>query len=184
MLANSPPVFNLQWKLFPHKQPCKERKLYPCRYVILYISSSSGCNGCMIVFPSSEWKGKIRVPVSLCGTAGLPTWDNHYWRQPLVVLQVSNNIIHINEFRCYEAKIEESEKSRQLPGVEPRTLLAWAASALPLSHNSQTTYQPSQSSICTAERIFQSTPNKVLMAHTEWLPGVQLRHSVPSVQYI
>ena len=30
----------------------------------------------------------------------------------------------INVFRCYEAKIEESEKGRQLPGVEPRTQLA------------------------------------------------------------
>ena len=42
-----------------------------------------------------------------------------------------------------EAKIEESEKKkkkkgRQLPGVEPRTPLAWAASALPLSHDSRT----------------------------------------------
>ena len=34
------------------------------------------------------------------------------------------------------------------------------------------------------ERVFQSTPNGVLMAHAEWLPGVQLRHSVPPVQYI
>ena len=30
----------------------------------------------------------------------------------------------INVFRCYEAKIEESEKGRQPPGVEPRTQLA------------------------------------------------------------
>ena len=28
------------------------------------------------------------------------------------------------------------------------------------------------------ERIFRSTPNKVLTAHTEWLPGVRLKHSV------
>ena len=27
-------------------------------------------------------------------------------------------------------------------------------------------------------------PHGVLMAHTEWLPGVQLRCSVPPVQYI
>ena len=33
-------------------------------------------------------------------------------------------------------------KSRQSPGVEPRTPLAWAASALPLSHDSQTTTNP------------------------------------------
>ena len=30
----------------------------------------------------------------------------------------------IKEVRCYEAKIEESEKGRQPPGVEPRTPLA------------------------------------------------------------
>ena len=30
----------------------------------------------------------------------------------------------LNEFRCYEAKIEESEKGWQPPGVEPRTPLA------------------------------------------------------------
>ena len=33
-------------------------------------------------------------------------------------------------------------KSRQPPGVEPRTPLAWAASALPLSHDSRTTTNP------------------------------------------
>ena len=33
-------------------------------------------------------------------------------------------------------------KSRQSPGVEPRTPLAQAASALPLSHNSRTTTSP------------------------------------------
>ena len=31
---------------------------------------------------------------------------------------------NIKEVRCYEAKIEESEKGRQPPGVEPRTPLA------------------------------------------------------------
>ena len=30
----------------------------------------------------------------------------------------------MNEFSSFEAKIEESEKSRQLPGVEPWTPLA------------------------------------------------------------
>ena len=34
------------------------------------------------------------------------------------------------------------------------------------------------------ERIFRSTSNEVLTAHTEWLPGVRLRYSVPLVQYI
>ena len=30
----------------------------------------------------------------------------------------------LKEVRCYEVKIEESEKGRQPPGVEPRTPLA------------------------------------------------------------
>ena len=34
------------------------------------------------------------------------------------------------------------------------------------------------------ERIFRSNPNRVLMAHTEWLLGVQLKHSVPPVQHM
>ena len=39
-------------------------------------------------------------------------------------------------------KIEESEKGRQPPGVEPRTPLAQATSALPLSYDNRTTGQP------------------------------------------
>ena len=30
------------------------------------------------------------------------------------------------------------------------------------------------------ERIFRLTPNGVLTVHTEWLPGVQLRHFGPT----
>ena len=37
---------------------------------------------------------------------------------------VSKNEEHCNKFECYEAKIEESEKGWQPPGVEPRTPLA------------------------------------------------------------
>ena len=40
------------------------------------------------------------------------------------VLRASCLKLEINEFRCYEAKIEESEKGRQPPGVKPRTPLA------------------------------------------------------------
>ena len=32
--------------------------------------------------------------------------------------------------------------------------------------------------------LFERAVIRVLTAHTEWLPGVQLRHLVPSVQYI
>ena len=58
------------------------------------------------------------------------------------LLRASCLKLEINEFKCYEAKIEESEKGRQLLGVEPRTPLALAASALPLSHDSRTTTNP------------------------------------------
>ena len=73
-------------------------------------------------------------------------------------------------------------KSRQSPGVKPcltleihlfptRGKMPWAFRVRkPLSMGSFLT-----------ERIFQS---RVLTAHTEWLPGVQLRHSVPAVQFI
>ena len=43
------------------------------------------------------------------------------------------------KFRCYEMKIEESEKANSHPGIKPRTPLACAASALPLSYSNQTT---------------------------------------------
>ena len=60
----------------------------------------------------------------------------------MYVLGTSCLKVEINEFRCYEARIEESEKGRQSLGVEPRTPLAWAANALPLSHDSRTTTNP------------------------------------------
>ena len=41
-----------------------------------------------------------------------------------VILRASHLTLEINEFRCYEAKIEDSEKGRQSPGVESRTPLA------------------------------------------------------------
>ena len=46
------------------------------------------------------------------------------------------------KFRCYETKIEESEKANSHPGIKPRTPLACAASALPLSYNNWTTTSP------------------------------------------
>ena len=53
-------------------------------------------------------------------------------------------------FRCYEAKIEESEKAGSRRESNPGHL-ACAASALPLSYNKRTNHQPPQSSICTAQ---------------------------------
>ena len=40
------------------------------------------------------------------------------------MLRASCLTLEINQFRCYEAKIEESENVGKSPGVEPRTLLA------------------------------------------------------------
>ena len=40
------------------------------------------------------------------------------------MLRASCLKLEINEFGCYEAKIEESEKGQQPPGVQPRTPLA------------------------------------------------------------
>ena len=42
----------------------------------------------------------------------------------MLMLRVSCLKLEIKEVRCYEAKIEESEKGQQPPGVEPRTPLA------------------------------------------------------------
>ena len=86
-------------------------------------------------------------------------------------------------------------KGWQSPGVEPIGHLAWASSALPLSHDSQATTNPHvplyvlhktmprgcmklKVGSLLMERIFWSTPNGVLMARAEWLPGVWPRHSV------
>ena len=41
-----------------------------------------------------------------------------------ILLRASCLKLEINEFGCYEAKIEESEKGQQPPGVQPRTPLA------------------------------------------------------------
>ena len=50
-------------------------------------------------------------------------------------------IMFKEKFRCYEAKIEESEKASSRRESNPGHL-ACAASALPLSHNNQTITSP------------------------------------------
>ena len=59
-------------------------------------------------------------------TSRLHQLHNHViysWLQ-FMLLRASCLKLEINEFGCYEAKIEESEKGRQPPGVKPRTPLA------------------------------------------------------------
>ena len=74
-------------------------------------------------------------------------------------------ITYMNELRCYEAKIEESEKAgcrQELnPGhlwLEPPVLLWAFRVSKPLSMGS-----------FLMGRIFQSTPNRVLMTHNYWV---------------
>ena len=91
-------------------------------------------------------------------------------------------------FRCYEAKIEESEKAVSCRESNPGHL-ACAASALPLSYDNRTTTGPPQSSICTAQvglkclsctpgshsRVTMSSYNNLLrrckLDHTAWWPS-------------
>ena len=78
------------------------------------------------------------------------------------MLKASCLTLEINEFRCYEAKIEESGKAGSRRELNPgHLLLEPPVSALPLSK---------PLSMHVMKRIFWSTPNRVLMAHTEWLP--------------
>ena len=71
-------------------------------------------------------------------------------------LRASCLMLEINEFRCYEAKIEESEKGQQPPGVEPRTPgLSCQCSATELRQPDN--HQPSQSSICTAQVVLNAS---------------------------
>ena len=101
-------------------------------------------------------------------------------------------------------KNREKWEGRQSLGVKSRTLLAWAASAVPLTHNSRMTtnlyfclitsnfihfqYEARCSEhlewenhsawvFFPDEKILRSTPSGVLTAHTEWLPGVWLWHT-------
>ena len=53
-----------------------------------------------------------------------PIFDAPHSRFDLETRLTNEQLWLINEFRCYEAKIEESEKGRQPPGVKPRTPLA------------------------------------------------------------
>ena len=63
----------------------------------------------------------------------------------------------MKEFRCYEAKIEESEKGRQPPGVEPRTPgLSRQCCATELWQPDN--HQPSQSYICTEIKYYSMHP--------------------------
>ena len=63
--------------------------------------------------------------VKLWLTQTLTPIQSYYARVQVTAIADFKQALHlIKEVRCYEAKIEESEKARQPPGVEPRTPLA------------------------------------------------------------
>ena len=72
---------------------------------------------------------------------GVLTFDNNC-RVKEKMHRASCLTLEINEFRCYEAKIEESEKAGSHRESNPGHLWLEPASALPLSHNSRTTTSP------------------------------------------
>ena len=65
----------------------------------------------------------------------------------------------MKEFRCYEAKIEESEKGRQPSGVEPRTP-GWCRQCSATELRQADNHQPPQSSICTAQVVLKCLSRK------------------------
>ena len=84
-----------------------------------------------------------------------------------IVGKINTYTSDIKEFRCYEAKIEESEKGRQPPGVEPRTPgLSRQCSATELRQPDN--HQPPQSSICTAQVVLNASVTHP--AATQYVP--------------
>ena len=74
-----------------------------------------------------------------------------------ILLRASCLTLEINEFRCYEAKIEESEKRRATAGsrTQDTSDLSHECSATELRQPDN--HQPSQSSICTAQVILNAS---------------------------
>ena len=67
-----------------------------------------------------------------------------------------DSIFTYREFRCLEAKIEESKKASSCWELNTGHL-ACGASALPLSYNNRTdNHQSSQSSICTLNSLYSN----------------------------
>ena len=63
-----------------------------------------------------------------------------------------------------------NKKGQLSPGVQPRTPLAWTASALPLSHDSLTATNPPKSSTCPAQVVL------IASVHT-WQPFSMCRQN-------
>ena len=104
-----------------------------------------------------------------------------------MLLKASCLTLEINEFRCYEAKIEESEKKPAVTGNRTQDTSGLSRQCSATEPQQPDDHQPSQSSMYTAQMVLNASvahlaANGVLTPHTEWLPDVRLRHSVPSVQ--
>ena len=79
------------------------------------------------------------------------------------------NEANLCEFRCFVAKIEESEKADSCQGLNPGHL-ACVASALLLHELRQPdNYQCSQSSICTAQVVLNAPVTH--LAATQYVPS-------------
>ena len=79
-------------------------------------------------------------------------------------------IMTVNEFRCYEAKIEESRKKRKKKTAATRS---WTRNTSGLSCQCSATepqqpenHQPSQSSICTAQVLLNASVTHLAAMHS------------------
>ena len=63
----------------------------------------------------------IRLRIQSVYVSGYCQYVSGYCQYAQSILPQTGN--KMNEFRCFEVKIQESEKSRQSPGIEPRTPL-------------------------------------------------------------
>ena len=122
---------------------------------------SKSCNSCRSVHASHEWFTNFCFkmyslsfaslspePGQHCGSMVVPSSARHQpesspweWREVAAnrfTLRTLASRWNKQKFRCYEAKIEESEKAGSRRESNPGHL-ACAASALPLSYNNRTT---------------------------------------------
>ena len=95
------------------------------------------------------------------------------------MLKASCLTLEINEFRCYEAKIEESEKGRPaVAGSRTQDTSGLSRQCSATEPQQPDNHQPSQSSICTAQVLLNAPVTH--LAATQYVPS--LSHSVCAVR--
>ena len=77
--------------------------------------------------------------------------------------------LNIQEFRCYEAKIEESEKGQQLPESRTQDTSGLSRQCSVTELRQPDNHQPSQSFICTAQVVLNASV--VHLATTQYVPS-------------